>query len=246
MKLDILAFGAHPDDVELACSGTLMVEKNRGKKIGIVDLTQGELGSRGSVELRYKESETASTIMGIDVRENLKMKDGFFVHNEEHILKVVQSIRKYQPEIVFANAPEDRHPDHGKGSHLVYDAFFLAGLSKVETFLDNKPQMPWRPCFLFYYIQDRLLTPHFFIDITDYWDKKMKSIYAYSSQFHIPNITPTSDEPRTYISSEGFLESWEARHRTWGKNIGVKYAEGFISVRNLGMNSLDFLIQTPY
>ncbi|MGL4347322.1 MAG: bacillithiol biosynthesis deacetylase BshB1, partial [Chitinophagaceae bacterium] len=148
-------------------------------------------------------------------------------------------------DIIFCNAPEDRHPDHGKAAKLVYDAFFLAGLSKVKTSLQGKTQYPWRPYFLFNYIQDRTLQPHFFIDISNYWDKKISAVCAYASQFHVPKVY-ASDEPATYISSASFLESWEARHRTWGKNIGTKYAEGFISVRSLGMKNLDFLIPTPY
>ncbi len=239
MKLDILAFGAHPDDIELSCSGLLLVEKKNGKKTGVIDLTEGELGSRGSVKMRYEESSNASAILELDVRENLQLPDGFFINDKDSQLKVIQAIRKYQPEFVLCNAPEDRHPDHGRGSQLVSDACFLSGLSKIETINNKKTQSPWRPKYVFQYIQDRQLEPDFIIDITEVFEKKIASIKAYKTQFHNPDI----DGPETYISKPEFLEHLISINKIAGKKIGVQYGEGFISVKKIGLKNLDSLVQ---
>ncbi|HPG12510.1 MAG TPA: bacillithiol biosynthesis deacetylase BshB1 [Chitinophagaceae bacterium] len=242
MKLDILAIGVHPDDVELGCSGTLINEIKAGKKVGIVDLTQGELGTRGTVETRYQESANAAMIMGVHVRENLKMRDGFFKNDEDNQLKLIKTIRKYQPSIVIGNVLKDRHPDHGRAGNLIADACFLSGLSKIETEDDDgKPQQKWRPAYVLHYIQDWYHEPDLLIDISESFEQRMKSIEAYTTQFH---ITDKSDEgPQTYISTPDFLESIVARARMFGKRIGVKYAEGFISEKKIGIRSLDALIQ---
>ncbi len=239
MKLDILAFGAHPDDVELSCAGTLMVEINNGKKVGVIDLTQGEMGTRGTIETRYEEAKNAASIMGIHVRENLKMSDGFFINDKINQLKVIAAIRKYQPEIVLCNAPEDRHPDHGKGSDLLQDACFLSGLKKVETFDANENlQDAWRPKQLYHYIQDKYLQPNFVVDITSTHTKKIEAIKAYSTQFFNPNL----NEPQTYISTPDFLDGVIYRSKMMGKMIGVSFAEGFISKKMIGVNDLSALI----
>jgi bacillithiol biosynthesis deacetylase BshB1 len=239
MKLDVLAIAAHPDDVELGCSGTLIKEVNRGKKVGIVDLTQGELGTRGTIETRYAEAAAAAAIMGIQVRENLKMRDGFFKNDEEHQMQVVKVLRKYQPEIVIANILEDRHPDHGRGGWLVYDACFLSGLRQVKTHDENgEEQEKWRPKLLLHYIQDRFYEPDIIIDISDEWEKRMESIKAYKTQFH----DPASTEPQTYLSNPEFIQALEARARLLGKRIGVKYGEGFLSKKNIGIKNLDALV----
>ncbi|MFM2360622.1 MAG: bacillithiol biosynthesis deacetylase BshB1 [Bacteroidota bacterium] len=240
-KLDILAFGAHPDDVELSCSGTLLVEKLNGKKTGIIDLTRGELGTRGTVETRNAEAATASNILQLDARENLDMRDGFFENNEAHQLKVIQAIRHFQPEIVFCNAPEDRHPDHGRGSKLIEDAAFFSGLRKIETTRDGLLQEAWRPKYVFQYIQDRYLQPDFVIDITPVIEQKLAAIRAYGTQFHNPNL----NEPQTYISTPEFIDSIVHRASMFGKMIGVKYAEGFISKKMIGFKNFDhFVLQT--
>jgi N-acetylglucosamine malate deacetylase 1 len=242
MKLDILAIGVHPDDVELGCSGTLINEKKAGKKTGIVDLTQGELGTRGTIETRYTEAANAAMIMGADLRENLKMRDGFFKNDEEHQLKLIATIRKYQPDIVIANILKDRHPDHGRAGHLIADACFLSGLAKIETTDEQgKAQTKWRPSYVLHYIQDWYHEPDFLIDISDVFEQRMKAIQAYSTQFHTgPAAT---DGPQTYISTPDFLESIIARARMFGKRIGVKYAEGFTSEKKLGIRNLDALIK---
>ena len=239
MKLDILAFGVHPDDVELGCSGTVMSAIAEGKKVGIMDLTQGELGTRGTVETRYEEAAAAAKIMGVEIRDNLKMSDGFFRNDKKHIRQVIHAIRKYQPEIILCNAPEDRHPDHGRSSRLVEEASFLSGLRKIETKEEGKMQLPWRPAYVFHYMQDRYLQPSFVIDITAHFDRKMEAILAYKTQFYSTN----SDEPQTYISTPQFLESVKARALMLGKRIGVKYAEGFVTEKVLGVSSLDAFIQ---
>jgi len=239
MKLDILAIGAHPDDVELGCSGTLINEIRRGKKAGIVDLTQGELGTRGTIETRYAEATEAAQVMGISARENLKMRDGFFRNDEEHQMQVVRILRKYQPEIVIANVLEDRHPDHGRGGWLVYDACFFSGLRQVKTFDDEgKEQEKWRPKMLLHYIQDRFYEPDIIIDVSDVWEQRMQSVKAYKTQFHDPN----SKEPQSYLSTPDFLEFLTARARSLGKRIGVKYGEGFLSKKNIGLRDLDSLV----
>ncbi len=238
-KLDILAFGAHPDDVELGCAGTLLGAVAEGKKVGVIDLTKGELGTRGTVEQRFKEAQMASQILGISVRENLGMADGFFENNKEHQLLIIQTIRRFQPSIIFCNAPEDRHPDHGRAAQLVEDAAFLAGLSKVETTYNGIAQSAWRPTQVFHYIQSRSLTPNFVVDISAQMDKKMESILAHSSQFYDPN----SKEPETFISGTAFLEFVKGRAKELGQQIGVQYAEGFITKKMLGIVSLDAIIQ---
>lgn len=238
MKLDVLAIGVHPDDVELGCSGTLIKEIKRGKKVGVIDLTEGELGTRGTVSDRYEEATEAAKIMGVTVRENLKMRDGFFKNDEEHQLQLIRVLRKYQPEIVFGNVLDDRHPDHGRAGKLIYDACFLSGLSKIETFVDEIPQNKWRPKYLFQFVQDRFYEPHILIDISDVWEQRVNSIKAYKSQF----FNPDSREPQTYISSPEFLESVTARARLLGKRIGVQFAEGFISQKSIGIQNLDALV----
>lgn len=238
MKLDILAFGAHPDDVELGCSGTLAKEISLGKKVGIIDLTRGELGTRGSVEIRNKESEAASKILGISVRENLDMRDGFFINDENHQLKVIEMIRKYQPEIVICNAIDDRHIDHAKGSKLVSDACFLSGLVKIKTMSNNTPQEAWRPKLVYHYIQWKNIEPDFVVDISNFIDKKEAAILAYNSQFYNPN----SNEPVTPIATKNFLDSIHNRSRELGRLVGTEYAEGFTVERYLAVNSLGDLI----
>ena len=238
MKLDILAFGAHPDDVELGCSGTIAKEISLGKKVGIIDLTRGELGTRGSVEIRNRESEDAAKILGVSIRENLDMRDGFFLNDESHQLRIIEIIRKYKPEIVLCNAIDDRHIDHAKGSKLVSDACFLSGLVKIETAIDGTQQVAWRPKLVYHYIQWKNIEPDFVIDITGFIDKKEASILAYGSQFYNPN----SEEPETPIATKNFLESIHNRSRELGRLIGTEYAEGFTVERYLAVNSLGDLI----
>lgn len=238
MKLDILAFGGHPDDVELGCGGTLAKEISLGKKVGIVDLTRGELGTRGSVEIRNQESADAAKILGVSVRENLDMRDGFFVNDEAHQLKIIEMIRKYQPEIVICNAIDDRHIDHAKGSKLVSDACFLSGLLKIETESNGKQQQAWRPKLVYHYIQWKNIKPDFVVDITGFNEKRIEAILAYSSQFY----NPMSEEPETPIATKNFLESLNYRAQDFGRLIGVDYAEGFTVERYLGVNSLGDLI----
>jgi bacillithiol biosynthesis deacetylase BshB1 len=238
MKLDILAFGAHPDDVELGCSGTILKEVSLGKKVGIIDLTRGELGTRGSAEIRDQEASDAAKILGVSVRENLNMRDGFFVNDEKHQLEIIKMIRKYQPEIVLCNAIDDRHIDHGKGSKLVSDACFLSGLLKIETVLNGEIQKPWRPKLVYHYIQWKNIEPDFVVDITGFTDKKIESILAYRSQFYDPN----SKEPESPITSKNFLESLNYRSRDLGRLTGVEHAEGFTVERCLAVNSLGDLI----
>lgn len=238
MKLDILAFGAHPDDVELGCSGTIAKEISLGKKVGIIDLTRGELGTRGSVEIRNAESAKASAILGVSVRENLDMRDGFFINDEAHQMKIIQMIRKYQPEIVLCNAVDDRHVDHGKGSKLVSDACFLSGLRKIETNLNGENQNAWRPKVVYHYIQWKNLEPDFVVDISDFMDIKMEAILAYSSQFYNPN----TNEPESPISSKNFLDSVKYRAQDLGRIIGTDFAEGFTVERYLAVNSLSNLL----
>ncbi|MBU0942477.1 MAG: bacillithiol biosynthesis deacetylase BshB1 [Bacteroidetes bacterium] len=234
MKLDIVAFGAHPDDVELGCSGTILKEISLGKTVGIVDLTRGELGTRGSAEIRDQEANAAAKILGVKVRENLEMRDGFFVNAEKHQLEIIKMLRKYQPEIVLCNAVDDRHIDHGKGSKLVSDACFLSGLTRIETELDGVQQQAWRPKLVYHYIQWKNSTPDFVVDITGFTEKKIASILAYSSQFY----DPSSKEPESPISSKNFLESLNYRSRDLGRLVGVEHAEGFTVERYLAVNSL--------
>ena len=243
MKLDILAIAAHPDDVELGCSGTLLMEIKSGKKVGIVDLTQGELGTRGTIETRRAEAEKAAKAMGVSVRENLKMADGFFQNDRNHQLQLVRAIRKYQPEIILGNALEDRHPDHGRAARLIADAAFLSGLQKIETKDEQGTiQTAWRPKCVFHFIQDRYLVPSFVIDITDVFEEKMASIACFGSQFYV-NGAEDDDEPQSYISTPEFLDSVIARARMMGKRIGVKYGEGFITEKSIGFKNFDSLIK---
>lgn len=238
MKLDILAFGAHPDDVELGAAGTIAKEISLGKKVGIVDLTQGELGTRGSAELRKVEATNAANILGVSARENLGFADGFFVNDKEHQLEVIKMIRKYQPEIVLCNAIDDRHIDHGKGSKLVSDACFLSGLQKIETELNGEQQEKWRPKLVYHYIQWKSIEPDFVVDVTGFMNKKIDSVMAYSSQF----FDPKSTEPQTPITSKNFTDSIEYRARDLGRLIGVDHAEGFTVERFVAVDSLDKLI----
>ena len=237
-KIDILAFGAHPDDVELSAAGTLLKHIKCGKKVALVDLTQGELGSRGTIETRYSEAKAASEILGISERVNLKMEDGFFTHSEENLLKIVEQIRFFRPEIVFANAIKDRHPDHAKGSKLVSEACFLAGLMKIETTYNGEKQIAYRPKFVYHYIQDRYIKPDFVVDVTDFVETKFSSIRAYKTQFYDPN----SKEPQTPISGEDFFEFLRGRMSEFGRQIGVKYAEGFTVERLIGVDNIFDLI----
>lgn len=238
MKLDILAFGAHPDDVELGCAGTILKEISLGKTVGIIDLTRGELGTRGSAEIRDQEATNAAAILGVSARENLEMKDGFFVNDEKHQLEIIKMIRKYRPEIVLCNAIDDRHIDHEKGSKLVSDACFLSGLVKVETELEGDAQQAWRPKLVYHYIQWKNIVPDFVVDITGFTDKKIEAILAYSSQFYNAN----SKEPESPITSKNFLESLNYRSKDLGRLTGVDHAEGFTVERYLAVNSLGDLI----
>ena len=238
MKLDILAFGAHPDDVELGCAATLAKEVSLGKKVGIIDLTRGELGTRGSAELRREEAAKAAEILGVSIRENLAFADGFFQNDRAHQLKVIEMIRKYQPDIVLCNAIDDRHIDHGRGSKLVSDACFLSGLLKIETSHNRTSQEKWRPKQVYHYIQWKNIEPDFVVDVTGFMEKKMKAVMAYSSQFYDPN----SKEPQTPITSKNFTDSIEYRARDLGRLINVDYAEGFTTERYVAVESLDKLI----
>ncbi|RYE18613.1 MAG: bacillithiol biosynthesis deacetylase BshB1 [Sphingobacteriales bacterium] len=238
MKLHILAIAAHPDDLELGAAGTLIKHARMGQAVGILDLTKGELGTRGNAEIRLQEAQDAAKVMGLAVRENVGMEDGFFMNDREHQLKLVQYIRKYQPDIVIANALEDRHPDHGKGGRLIADACFLAGLRKIDTRYEAKSQEPWRPKRVFHMIQDRFLEPNIIVDISDTMDQKMESILCYKSQFHDPN----SSEPMTYIASSDFMDNVKARNSLVGKRIGARYGEGFICENVPGIDNLDQLL----
>lgn len=239
MKVDILAIGVHPDDVELCASGTILKHLDLGYIVVICDLTQGELGTRGSGPLRLQEADKAKQILGISHRENLGMADGFFQHNEENIKKIAKVIRKYKPEIVLANAVTDRHPDHGRASKLISDACFYAGLVKIETRDDEGLiQSAWRPKAVYHYIQDRNLKADFVVDITQYLDKKIESIMAYSSQF----FDPESKEPETPISSKAFIDYMKAKNRAYGRDIGAEYAEAFTVERNMGVKNLFDLV----
>ena len=238
MKLDILAFGAHPDDVELGCGATIAKEISLGKKVGIVDLTRGELGTRGSADLRDQEAVNAAKILGVSVRENLRFADGFFVNDKEHQLEIIKMIRKYQPEIVLCNAIDDRHIDHSKGSKLVSDACFLSGLTKIKTVLDGEQQDKWRPKQVYHYIQWKNIEPDFVVDVTGFVDKKIASVLAYSSQFYDPN----SKEPETPITSKNFIDSINYRAKDLGRLIGVELAEGFTTERYVAVENLSKLI----
>lgn len=234
MKLDILAFGAHPDDVELGCGATIAKEISLGKKVGIVDLTRGELGTRGSADLRDKEAAKAAEILGVSVRENLRFRDGFFKNDEAHQLEIIKMIRKYQPEIVLCNAIDDRHIDHGKGSKLVSNACFLSGLRRIETSLEGINQAEWRPKLVYHYIQWKNIEPDFLVDVSEFMQKKLDAVMAYGSQFYDPN----SKEPASPIATKNFTESIEYRAKDLGRLVFADYAEGFTVERYLAVNSL--------
>ncbi|AKD04538.1 bacillithiol biosynthesis deacetylase BshB1 [Pontibacter korlensis] len=239
MKLDILAFASHPDDIELGCAGTLISHVDAGYKVGIVDLTVGELGTRGTPEVRLQEAADAAKVMGISVRDNLGMADGFFQNDREHQLKVIEVLRKYRPEIVIANAIHDRHPDHGRGSALLTESCFKSGLKMIKTQNEaGEEQEAWRPKVVYHYIQDRLITPDFVVDVTPYWEKKMDAIRAFKSQFFNPDDT----SPNTYISSPEFLDFVESRAKELGHAIGVTYGEGFTKERFIGVKNMFDLI----
>lgn len=238
VKLDILAFGAHPDDVELGCGGTVAKEISKGKKVGIIDLTRGELGTRGSVDLRDQESKLASNILGLVLRENLNFKDGFFQNNESNQIEIIKVIRKYRPEIVLCNAEDDRHIDHPKAAELVSSACFLSGLRKIETTDNGKNQIEWRPKNVYHYIQWKNSSPDFLVDISGFISIKLEAIKAYSSQFYDPN----SNEPETPISTKNFIDNVINRSADLGRLIGVEHAEGFTSKKSLGINTLEDLI----
>ena len=237
--IDVLAIAAHPDDVELCAAGTLLVQKGLGNTTGILDLTQGEMGTRGTPEIRLKESQEAAQILKLDVRENMEFKDLFFKEDDEHKLKLIQKIREYKPKIILANAEDDRHPDHGKGARLIEEACFWAGLSKIETTEEGgEPQLPHRPTRIYHFIQSRSNQPDFYVDVTEVHEQKMEAYKAYKSQFY----DPKSSEPNTYISSPEFLSMIEARAREYGQRIGVKYAEGFTTREFLGVRDLGRLV----
>ena len=229
MKLDILVFGAHPDDVELGCGGTVIKEIKAGKKVGIIDLTRGELGTRGNAETRDAESKLASEIMGVTIRDNMGFKDGFFKDDEAHKLALIKKIRQYQPDIVITNAVSDRHPDHGRGAEITVDACFLAGLEKIET-----DQQVWRPRAIYHYIQFNFLTPDFVIDISAEIKEKLEAVKAYSTQF----FNPQSSESKTIISSQDFLDSVSYRAKDLGRQANCEYAEGFLAHQMLKVDSL--------
>ena len=235
MKVDILVMAVHPDDAELSCSGTILKQIALGKKVAIVDFTAGELGTRGTAEIRLAESQASGEILKLVARENLGFRDGFFKNDEQHQLELIKIIRKYQPEIVIANAIEDRHPDHGRAAALAVDACFYSGLRMIET-IDNEgnTQKVWRPKNLFHYIQDRYIEPHFVVDVTEHWDTKVESIKAFKSQFFDPN----SPEPASYISSAEFIEFIEARSREMGHKIGTKHGEGFTKTKTISVSNL--------
>ena len=235
MKLDILAIGVHPDDVELSCTGTLLRHIDLGFSVGLLDLTKGELGTRGNAQIRTEEATEAARLLGAKVREQLDLRDGFFTNTEENLLKIIRIIRQYRPEIILANAIEDRHPDHGRAAKLTAEACFLSGLLKIET-VDNQgfAQKPWRPKVVYHYIQDRALKPDFAVDISQYVERKFEIISAYKSQFH----DPLSVEPKTPISGSDFMDAIKGKDSVYGRYIGVQFAEGFNVGRTIGVNNL--------
>lgn len=235
-KLDILVIAVHPDDAELGCGGTILKHVAMGRKVGIVDLTRGELGTRGTPETRDVEARDAAAKLGLSARENLGLRDGFFRNDEAHQVKVIQAIRKYRPDIIISNALYDRHPDHGRAGDLINDSVFLAGLRKIETVDDSAVQLPHRPRLVLQLIQDYYIKPDIVVDVTDHWADKINAIKAFESQFH--NDAYASNEPETYISKPDFLEYIEGRAREYGKYIGAKYAEGFTCRRLLGVDDL--------
>jgi bacillithiol biosynthesis deacetylase BshB1 len=234
MKLDILAFGAHPDDVEISSGATLLKYAKEGKSIGIIDLTEGELGTRGSTEKRYEEAKKASDFLGLKIRENLNMGDGFIAHSEENKLKIIECIRKYQPELILANSVHDRHPDHAKGAKIVAEASYLSGLRKIETEVDGITQEAHRPRMLLHYVQDYYLTPDIILDVSDTGKEKLELVKCFGSQFYNPN----SEEPKTPISGEGFFDYLEGRMLNLGRELGVRYGEAYTIDRTLGVKDL--------
>jgi bacillithiol biosynthesis deacetylase BshB1 len=234
MKLDILAIGVHPDDVELSCSGTLLKHISLGKKCGIIDLTSGELGTRGSGPLRLQEAAAAAKILGIEVRDNLGMADGFFKNDKEHQMMIIRKIREYRPEIVLCNAVADRHPDHGRSAQLVSEAAFYSGLRKIQTEMNGKDQEAWRPKAVYHYIQDRLMKPDFVVDVSPYVEKKMEAIKAFRSQFYDPG----SNEPESPISVKNFFDVVLGKMSVWGRDAGFDYAEAFVVERTPGIQDL--------
>ncbi|HSI76899.1 MAG TPA: bacillithiol biosynthesis deacetylase BshB1 [Lunatimonas sp.] len=233
-KLDILVIAAHPDDAELSCSGTIASHVAKGLKVGILDLTHGEMGTRGTPAIRLQESGVATKILGLSARENLGFADVFFTEDREHQVAIARIIRKYRPEIVLANAVADRHPDHGKGGSLATKACFVSGLRMLETEWEGKAQKAWRPKAVYHYIQNNYIEPNFVVDITPFWDTKKASIMAFKSQFFDPN----SKEPESFISSPDFMDFIEARAKEFGHKISVKYGEGFTVERVIGVNNL--------
>jgi len=238
MKLDILAIGAHPDDVELSCSGTLAKEVDKGKKVGILDLTRGELGTRGTAETRDQEAKNAAEILGVRVRKNLEFSDGFFSNNTAHQLEIIKILRKYRPDVVLCNAIHDRHIDHGKGSRLVSDACFLSGLKKIETIYEGNSQKEWRPKHIYHYIQWYDIEPDFVVDISGFMEKKLESVKAYKTQF----FDQDNNEPNTPISSSNFIDSVTYRARNLGRIIGTEHGEGFTVERYPAVDSILDLI----
>lgn len=234
MKLDILVFAVHPDDAELGCSGTILKHIALGKKVGIVDFTRGELGTRGSAEIRDVEAADSAKVLGLHVRENLRFRDGFFKNDEAHQMELIKMVRKYQPELILSNALHDRHPDHGRAGDLANDAIFYSGLRRIETELDGVKQVEWRPRLVLQYIQDRYIEPDVIVDISEFMPRKIESIRAFKTQFD----SPDDSAPQTYISSPEFLESVIGRARELGKNIGAEYGEGFTSRKLLGVDNL--------
>lgn len=234
MKIDILAIGAHPDDVELGCGATIAKEISKGKKVGILDLTRGELGTRGSAEIRDIEAANAAKILGVEFRLNLKFPDGFIVNNEASILEIMKIIRKYQPDIVLCNAVDDRHIDHAKASKLASDACFLSGLKKLETIMEGNNQNPWRPKHVYHYIQWKNIEPDFVVNVTGFIDKKVEAVFAFKSQFYDAD----SKEPMTAISSDNFKQSLSYRAQDLGRIIGVEHGEGFTTERYVAVDSL--------
>lgn len=237
MKLDLLAIAAHPDDVELSCGATVALHAGLGQKVGILDLTRGEMGTRGTPEIRKQEAEAAKNILGAVVRDNMNFKDAFFLNDHEHQIELIKRIRLYQPDIVLANAPDDRHSDHPRGSKLITEACFMSGLTKIETIYEGQNQTAWRPKTVYYFIQSKFLLPDFIVDVSGHWETKMKAVKAFKSQFYDPD----NDGPQTFISKPGFMEMIEARGKEFGHTIGAQYGEGFLTQRIPGVQNLNNL-----
>ncbi len=238
MKIDILAIGVHPDDVELSCGGTIAKHIALGKKVGILDLTLGELGTRGTAQLRTQEAMAAAKILGVSFRTQLNMRDGFFENNEQNQILIIEQLRKHQPEIVLCNAVSDRHPDHARAAKLIADSCFYSGLAKIETAFEKREQTAWRPKAVYHYIQDQFIHPDIVVDISDFMEIKHKAVMAFSSQFY----NPDSKEPETPISGKDFLEALNAKMAIWGRSINARYAEGFTTTRYVGVKNLFDLV----